>query len=319
MNAAVLHAFGKPPRFEQFAEPAVGEGEVLVHVLAAALHPSARAVASGTHYASPKELPAIVGLDGCGRLNDGARVFFGGPRPPGGTMAQRCAVARARCWPIPDSLDDATAAAIANPALSSWLPLVCSAHLAPGETVLILGATGTAGKLAIQIAKLLGAGRVVAAGRNEQTLRTLRELGADATVSLALPEQQLIEAFAREGGDNGYNVIVDYLWGRPTELLLGALTRAEFLIEPSNVRLLPIGESAGPAISLHAGVFRSAGLAIPGGGFPPPSVFLDIYNQLMAYAADGKLRIETERVPLADIERAWQRSDLHGRRLVLIP
>lgn len=234
-------------------------------------------------------------------------------------MAQRCAVARARCWPIPDGLDDATAAAIANPALSSWLPLVCSAHLAPGETVLVLGATGTAGKLAIQIAKLLGAGRVVAAGRNEQTLGTLRELGADATVFLALPDNQLIEAFAGAAGKKGYNVIVDYLWGRPTELLLAALTRPEFLVEASNVRLLPIGESAGPTISLRADVFRGVGLAIPGGGFPAPEIFLDIYNQLMAAAAGGKLRIDTERVPLADVEKAWQRVDLHGRRLVLIP
>jgi NADPH2:quinone reductase len=319
MNAAVLHAFEKPPRFEQFAEPVAREGEVLVHVLAAALHPSTRAVASGTHYASPKELPAIVGLDGCGRLDDGTRVFFGGPRPPGGTMAERCAVPRARCWPVPDGLDDATAAAIVNPALSSWLPLICSAHLAPGETVLVLGATGTAGKLAVQIAKLLGAGRVVAAGRNEQSLSTLRELGADATISLAQPDQQLIEAFAKADGEQGYNVIVDYLWGRPTELLLTALTRAEFLVEASNVRLLPIGESAGPAISLRADVFRSAGLAIPGGGFPAPKTFLDIYNQLMAGAAAGKLRIDTERVPLADVEKAWQRVDLRGRRLVLIP
>ena len=234
-------------------------------------------------------------------------------------MAQRCAVARARCWQVPDNLDDATAAAIPNPALSSWLPLVCSAHLAPGETVLVLGATGTAGKLAIQIAKLLGAGRVVAAGRNERTLSTLRELGADATVSLALPDNQVIEAFTEAAGKKGYNVILDYLWGRPTELLLAALTRAEFLVEASNVRLIPIGESAGPTISLRAEVFRSAGLAIPGGGFPAPEIFLDIYNQLMAAAAGRKLRIDTERVPLADVEKAWQRVDLRGRRLVLIP
>lgn len=142
MNAAVLHSFGSAPRFEPFAEPTVGEGEVLLHVLAAALHPSTRAVASGSHYSSPRELPTICGLDACGRLEDGTRLFFGGPRPPYGTMAQRCVVPRARCLPVPDGLDDATAAAIPNPALSSWLPLVHSAHLAPGETVLILGATG---------------------------------------------------------------------------------------------------------------------------------------------------------------------------------
>ncbi|MGH9775801.1 MAG: quinone oxidoreductase family protein [Candidatus Acidiferrales bacterium] len=319
MNAAVLHAFGKPPRFETFAEPRPGEGEVLVHVLAAALHPSTRAVANGSHYASPRQLPAVCGLDGCGRLEDGSRVFFGGPRAPYGTMAERCVVMHRLCWPVPDAIGDATAAAIVNPALSSWIPLVCSAHLAAGETVLILGATGIAGKLAIQITKLLGAGRVVAAGRNERALGTLHELGADATIPLGLPEKELIEAFSREAGDTGYNVIVDYLWGRPTEMLLAALTRKEFLVEPSNVRLLPIGESAGPAISLRADVFRSAGLAIPGGGFPAPQVFLDIYNELMARAASGQLRIETECAPLSDVERAWQRGDLDGRRLVIVP
>lgn len=152
MNAVVLHSFGSAPRFEPFAEPTVGEGEVLIHVLAAALHPSTRAVASGSHYASPRELPAICGLDACGRLEDGRRLFFAGPRPPYGTMAERCVVPRARCLPVPDGLDDATAAAIPNPALSSMrggytLRSGRGPRCGPGESLrsMIRSASGAAG------------------------------------------------------------------------------------------------------------------------------------------------------------------------------
>ena len=318
MHAAVLHTLGKPPRFESFPDPVAEPDEAIVHVRAASLKPIDRLMASGGHYASPREFPVVCGVDGIGVLDDGTRVFFGGPRRPYGAMAERTVVARSRCWPVPESLDDATAAALLNPALSSWLPLVWRAQLAAGETVLILGATGIAGKLAVRVAKLLGAGRVVAAGRNEQALSTLGGLGADAVIHLDASDQEVTQAFAREAGNKGYDVIVDYLWGHPTELLLAALTRAEFSMKAAGPRLIPIGESAGPAISLPAAALRSAGLAILGGGFPPMNILLDAYNQAMAHAASGEPRIETERVPLEDVEKAWQRP-AHGPRLVLIP
>src|SRR5437867_3405130 len=198
MDAAVLRTIGKPPRLEQFPEPIPGEGEVLVLVRAAALKPVEKQLASGTHYASPTELPVVCGVDGVGYLDDGTRVFFGGPRFPFGAMAERTVVARSRCFEIPEALDDATAAALANPGVSAWLTLTWRAKLAPGETVLVLGATGVTGKLAVEIAKLLGAGRVVAAGRNEQVLNTLREHGADATIRLDIPD--LAEVYATEAG-----------------------------------------------------------------------------------------------------------------------
>jgi len=318
MHAAVLHTLGKPPRYETFADPVPGPDEAMVHVRAASLKPIDRLMAGGRHYASPRELPVVCGVDGVGVLDDGTRVFFGGPRRPYGAMAERTVVARARCWPVPEGLDDATAAALPNPALSSWLPLVWRAQLAAGETVLVLGATGIAGKLAVRIAKLLGAGRVVAAGRNEQVLGTLRELGADAVIRLEGSDQQVTQAFAREAGDKGYDVILNYLWGHPTELLLAALTGAEFSMKSAGPRMIPIGESAGPAISLPGAALRSAGLAILGGGFPPMNILMDGYNQAMARAASGELRIDTERVPLADVAEAWQRP-AHGPRLVLVP
>ena len=168
MHAAVLHALGKPPRFEEFPDPTPGEGEVLINVFAAALKPVDKQMAAGTHYASPREFPVVCGMDGVGRLEDGTRVFFGGARQPYGAMAERTVLRRVQCFSVPEELDDVTAAAISNPGVSAWLSLKHSAKLAAGETVLILGATGVTGKLAVQIAKILGAGRVVAAGRNEQ-------------------------------------------------------------------------------------------------------------------------------------------------------
>src|SRR5262245_50861756 len=173
MKAAVLHALGKPPHFEDFPEPKPNQGEVIVHVKAASLKNIDKMMASGSHYDSHTKLPVVCGIDGVGRLDDGTRVYCGGSRPPFGMMAERTVVSRSWCLSIPDGVDDVTAAALPNPALSSWLSLVWRANLKPGETVLILGATGVAGKLAVQIARHLGAGRVVAAGRNEQVLKTL--------------------------------------------------------------------------------------------------------------------------------------------------
>jgi NADPH2:quinone reductase len=221
-------------------------------------------------------------------------------------MAQRAPMARARCFPVPDGVDDETAAALLNPGMSAWFALTWRAQLSEGESVLILGATGVTGKLAVQIARRLSAGRVVAAGRNEQVLNTLGGLGADATIRLDQPGQDLTEAFAREAGDAGFDVVIDFLWGRPTEALLAALSRADFTAARSRVRLVEVGESAGPAISLPAAVLRSTKLEILGSGsgaVPPLNVIVDSYHQLMARAASGELRIDTERVPLADIGR----------------
>src|ERR1700731_3767722 len=252
MLAAVLHALGKPPLFEEFPDPTPGEGEVLIHVRAGALKPVDKQMAAGKHYASPREFPVICGADGLGRLDDGTRMFFGGPRRPYGAMAERTVVRRAQCFLVPDDVDDDTAAAIPNPGVSAWLSLNHRAKLASGETVLILGATGFTGKLAVQIAKLLGAGRVVAAGRNERVLSTLHEFGADASIHIDKPSQDLRESFAHQAGDSGFSVIIDYLWGRPTEVLLEALTRKEFATVKSETRLIQVGESAGPTISLPA-------------------------------------------------------------------
>ena len=319
MKAAVLHTFGQPPRFDDFPDPQAGPDEVIVHVRAASLKNVDKGRALGTHYDRHAELPVVCGLDGVGVLDDGTRVYCGGPRPPYGTMAERTVVSRAWTVAVPDAIDDIRAAALPNPALSSWLPLVWRAKLERGETVLILGATGVAGKLAIQIAKHLGAGRVVAAGRTPRMLETLSDLGADAIVALDQSDDDLAAAFVREGP---FDVVLDYLWGRPTTVLLDALTGHDLKAESSRTRLVEIGSMAGPTIALSAATLRSSGIEIygsGGGGSIPRTAIFETFPSLWALAAAGALRIHTEAVPLADVERAWQWQDLAGRRLVFVP
>lgn len=319
MKAAVLHELEKAPRCEEFAEPVAGKDEAIVRVRASSLKAIDRQLASGSHYASPRELPVVCGTDGVGELEDGTRVFFGGPRRPYGAMAERTVAPRAFCFPVPAGIDDDTAAALPNPGVSAWLSLTHRAKLAAGETVLILGATGVTGQLAVQIAKLVGAKRVIGAGRNERVLGRLRELGADATIQLGQSEEALKGVFAHEAGDAGFDVIIDYVWGRPTEALLAAITKSEFAVVTKETRLVQVGESAGATIALPAAVLRSTALTILGtAGIPAREVLVDAMQQVMIRASRGELRIETERVTLANIESIWGRAE-SGRRVVVIP
>ena len=319
MYAAVLHKLGELPRCEQFPEPVAGEGEAIVHVHAASLKPVDKQVAGGSHYASPRQLPFVCGTDGVGHLSDGQRVFFGGCRSPYGAMAQRTVVPRSFIFPVHAALTDQMAAALPNPGVSAWLALTLRAKLAPGENVLILGATGVTGRLAVRIAKLLGAGRVVAAGRNQQALQSLVQLGADAAIQLDMPEKQLQESFVREAGTSGFQVVIDYVWGQPTEALLSAMTIRTFAAIGTEIRLVQVGESAGPTISLPAAVLRSTALTIVGtAGVPTRDVLTDALQRVMAYGANGELHMDTTDIPLADVASGWQRNQ-SGRRIVMIP
>jgi NADPH2:quinone reductase len=321
VKAAVLVEVGKAPKWEEFEEPVAGEGEALVRVLAASLKPVDKQLAAGTHFASPREadLPVICGTDGVGELEDGSRVFFGGCRRPFGAMAEITVVPRAFCFPLPPGMDDDTAAALPNPAVSAWVSLAQRAKLARGETVLVLGATGVTGQLAVQTAKLMGAARVVGAGRNERVLARLGELGADATIQLDQGADALKEAYLSEIGP-GFDVILDYLWGEPTEALLAALTKGEFTVAGKETRLVQVGESAGAAIRLPAAVLRSTAVTILGtAGMPPLEVLFDAMKQVLERGALGELRIETQRAAIAEIESVWKRAGQAGRRIVMVP
>ena len=321
MKAAVLHKLGDTPRFEDFVDPQAVQGEALIQVKAASMKNSDKMMASGAHYDSHTELPVVCGNDGVGLLEDGTRVFCGGPRPPFGMMAERTIVSRLRCMPVPDDVSDEVAAALPNPALSSWLPLIWRAEMKQGQTVLILGATGVAGKLAVQIAKHLGAGKVVAAGRNRDVLESLPELGADATISLGLPDAKLRDVFLQESKSSHFDIVLDYLWGHPTEVLLDALTGHDTVAVSSRVRLIEIGEMAGATVQLTAAALRSSSVEIygsGGGGIVPVQAIFEAIPQVWSLAAQGKLRIDIDKVPLADVGKVW-RQDSKGRRVVLVP
>jgi NADPH2:quinone reductase len=304
MNAAVVSAFDAPPRYCAFAEPVAAEGEKIVHVTVAGVHPVVKAIASGTHYASPGELPFVPGVDGVGRLEDGTRVYFGISRKPFGTFAERAPAA----------------AGIANPAMSSWVALKVRAKFVAGESVAILGATGVAGQLAVQIAKRLGARRVIAAGRNPQALEKVRELGADATVSLLQEHEALVSAFRREWAEAGVDVVLDYLWGHPAESVLEAISQKGLKIATSPVRFIQIGESAGHLISLPAATLRSSKLELLGSGFGSAS-FEQIWHALGEFfdaAANEPFQFNTRIAPLQNIDAHWN-SPEQGVRLVFQP
>ena len=313
MKAAVLHERDGVPRYEDFPDPVAGEGEVIVEVRAVAVENVDRAVAAGTHYAGRAmmpELPAIPGFDGIGTLPDGRLVGFGNPRPPYGALAERTVIAAGAFAPIPDGLDPAAATVL--PSAISGMSMKVAAGLQPGESVLVQGATGVAGRLAVQVARLLGAGRIVATGRDDEQLR---ELGADETINTSLDDQELREAYARARTD----VVVDFLWGRPTEILLRAMVPDSFAF-PKTLRLVQIGEVAGPDLRLRADSLRTSGVEIYGAakGLGPETIG-DAYGQVVEWARSGKLTFALERVPLSDIEAAWQRTGLRGKRLVVEP
>jgi NADPH:quinone reductase-like Zn-dependent oxidoreductase len=312
VRAAVVNVLGQPPRYQDFAEPTVAEGEVLIHVRAAGLHPIVKARASGSHYSSDGVVPLIPGVDGVGVL-DGSRVLFGFSRTPFGSMAEWTVVRRSMCIPLPDKIDDVQAAAIANPGMSAWLSIKDRAGLAKGESVLILGATGVAGQLAIQVARHLGAKRIIAAGRN---LDALASENLDGVVSLAQGDDAVRDAFAVEAG-KGIDVVIDYLWGRPTELFLEALARGFDPNAGRSTRLVEVGESAGKSIMLPGATLRSIDLTLMGSGFGsvPLERVLDAIPTLFELAVAGSLKVATEALPLAEVESAWNRKE-SGKRIV---
>lgn len=316
MQAAVVNVLGEPPKYQSFPDPMPGDGEALIRVRAAGLHPIVKALASGSHYLGGTEVPMIPGVDGVGTLEDGSRVFFGFARKPFGTMCERTVAPRSWCLPLPDGIDDVQAAAIANPGMSAWLSLKERAGVNAGESVLILGATGVAGQLAIQVARHLGAKRVIAAGRNTDALAGEP---VDAVVSLNQEDNSIRDQFFSEAA-KGIDVVIDYLWGRPTELLLEALAKGFRPDAARATRLVEVGDSAGKTITLPGATLRSIDLKLMGSGFGsfPLDRVLAAIPGLFSMAAAGTLRVDVEQVLLAQVESAWTRTE-KGRRIVFTP
>lgn len=319
MKAAVVEAFDRSPSYAEFADPVAGDGELLVRVSAAGLHQVVRALAGGKHYGNAGALPFVPGVDGVGRLADGKRVYFGAARPPFGTFAERSITRSWMTVPLPDGLDDVTAAALANPAMSSRAALMRAGFVA-GESVLVLGATGVAGQLAVQVARRLGAKAVTAAGRNPQALAKLGTLGADTVIPLQQEEAGLIEAYRAAIAEGRADVVLDYLWGPPAEVLLRAMTQKGLSHAAPRIRYVQLGNMAGATIALDAATLRSSGLEMLGSGFgsASPEELMKAVREMFAEAATKPFVSAAQAVPLSEIASAWD-ADQYRARLVFVP
>lgn len=290
MRAAVLEAPGRTPTVADFDQP---DGTDVVDVRLAGCNPVDLALASGAM--GEPVTPSVVRKEGIGTTAEGERVYFDSPPAPFGSWAQRCRVDPALTFPVPDGLDDDLAVALGIAGLAAWLPLTRHADVSDGKSVLVLGATGVVGNIAVQAAKLLGAGRVVGAGRKPDALEKVRGLGADAVVRLGQGDDAA--ALKREAGD-GYDVVLDMVYGDP---FLAALDASAV-----GATLITVGQGAGSTATVPFAQLLGRTHIGHMNNFMPPEVMRAAYEELTKHAADGRIRVDTERYPLDEAARAWQ-------------
>jgi NADPH:quinone reductase-like Zn-dependent oxidoreductase len=313
MKAAVISSFDYPPHYGDYADPAPdGPGEMLVEVLAAGLHHVTRGQASGAHYSGGGVLPLVPGMDGVGRGTDGKlRYFVQGPGQIG-TMADRTVIELDHSIELPLDSDAVTVAGAMNPAMASWLALRCRVPFRSGQKVLILGATGSSGSMAVQIARHLGASQVIAAGRDEHKLAKLPVLGATEIVPLG---DVRLGALARD-----VDVVLDFVWGE------SAVRVMETVLKQRADRSLPItwihiGSMAGDAAAIPGAFLRSTNLQIVGSGYGSVSG-RQILMELPALAKEivrGTFRIDVKAAPLSNVEQAWAEAAHASERIVFTP
>ncbi|MDO3646204.1 quinone oxidoreductase family protein [Nocardia mangyaensis] len=313
MKAAVLHRYGAP-EFGDFVDPDPGAypDGVLVEVRSATINSIDRVTAAGRHYLSPKTFPVVAGIEGAGVTADNRRVYFGRPVIPFGSMAESTVVSAGFVMPIPDSVAFPVAATLGNTGMAALMPLTDAARLKPGDNVVLLGGSGVVGRLAIQAARLLGAGTITVVGRDEVALAATLPLGASATVSTEGLSVGRLTAAIREAS-GGVDVIVDYTWGEPA---LAALAAGN-----TGVRLVQVGDRAGATATLAAQQLRSLGASVT--GFMPvhhgPEAMTRAYQQLISWADRADLTVDYELIPLSDVTAAWERSGAVRHKLVLVP
>ena len=290
MRAAVLEAVGETPHVKDFEEPG---GQDIVTVTLAGCNPVDIVLAS-SDLLKPS-VPLVVGQEGVGFTDDGTRVYFNSPPVPFGSWAERAAFDPDRAFPVPDTVDDDLAVALGIAGLAAWLPLTRHAELSAGQLVLVLGATGVVGSIAVQAAKILGAGRVVAAGRNKDALHKTRDLGADALVELGGGDDA--EALKEEAGD-GYDVVLDMVYGEP---FLAALESSA-----PQATLVTVGEGAGgaPAVPFRSLMGRTH--IGHNNNVMGNAVMRQGYQELIGLAEQKRITVETVRYDLEDAGKAWQ-------------
>jgi NADPH2:quinone reductase len=315
INAALVESFDEPPHFRSVPAPEPGPGQELVDVLAVGVHPATRGIAAGKHYTSPKTLPALAGADAVVRRADGSLGYV--MVMGAGSLAERIVIDPASAIPVPHGADPATLVATMNPALSSWAALRTRVPFQAGQSVLVHGATGNAGSMAVQVAKHLGAARVIAAGRNRARLDELLDQGADAAVQLVPDEDATATALAEGAAE--VDVVLDYVWGPPTELAMRAVLGAR----TQHTRLLDwvqIGGMGGDAITLSGHALRSNAFRILGSGFGAVDmpVLQRELTELVATIAAGGMAVRPRPFPLDQVEAAWAHQDAPGERTVIL-
>ena len=316
MKAAVVSSFDFAPRYQDFPAPAAaGAGEMLVDVLAAGLHPRVRSQADGSHYTSTGELPLVPGVDGVGRGPDGRLRYFVLPDTAMGAMAEQTGIDPRRSIVLPEGTDPVAVAAAMNPAMSSWVALRQRVSFQAGQDVLVLGATGSAGQMAIQVAKRLGAGQIIAAGRDADRLAALPALGATATVPLSVGDTA--DRLARAAAD--VDVVLDYLWGPPTaDAMVAIITNRSDRGRP--LSWIEIGSVAGRTAEIPSAALRAARLQLVGSGQGSVSTreYLAELDILAQEITAGAISVDARAVPLAQVEEAWSATGTK-HRIVLVP
>lgn len=322
MKAAIVQAAGSPPVYGDISAPKATGDKVVVNVTAAAVSNLTKMRAAGTHYSSGNLFPFVPGFDGVGKLASGERVYFALPDATYGALGEQALVPKENTLPIPDELSDVTAASIANPGMSVWPSLVHRAHLVKGETVLVNGATGTAGRLCIQLAKELGAGKVIAIGRNAKELEDLKPYGADVVIAFNLPggeaafKDALVAEYKKKEG-KGVDVIIDYLYGPSTAIILNSLPGT--LEDGHRVRYVNVGTAARvDEIPITASLLRSSALEIMGSGLSsvPHKVLLESIGEVFKVAAKLKISVDDLEVSLADVAKAWAQKGAKPRIVI---
>jgi NADPH2:quinone reductase len=316
MRAAQIAQLGAPPAIADVDLPAAGPEELAVEVLASALNPIDIAVANGAFFAGHPELPYVPGAEAVGRVIDGGRLVyvsgsgFGTTRDGG--LAERAVAPADAVVELPDDTEPGLAAALGIAGLAGWLPLRWRAPVRADDRVLVLGATGTAGLVAVQAARLLGATRVVAAGRRPEALERARSAGADATVELGGTVDEMAERMREAAGGDGPTLVYDPLWGEP-------LTAATIAAAPQ-ARIVNLGQSAGPQATIASGAVRGKHLEILGylNFRVPAPTFADGLLELLGHAAAGRVEVPIDRVALDDLPQAWaEQAAGPGRKLVV--
>jgi NADPH:quinone reductase-like Zn-dependent oxidoreductase len=319
MNAAVVRSFDAPPHYEPFpsSQPS-GEHEIAVDVLAAGLHPRVRSGASGSHYTSTDALPLIPGIDGVGRSEEGELLYFVALDGAVGTFAERAVIDRRRAVALADDADVIAIAAAMNPGMSSWLALRKRIAFQAGQKVLVLGATGSAGQMAVQIARYLGAGHVAAAGRDPERLARLTSLGAEEIIPLTGAADEIARALAVAGSEA--DVVIDYLWGSVTEQAIPAIVKAR--AQPDRpLSWIEIGSMAGTTITLPSAALRAANLQLLGSGqgsLRTAAIVAEL-PELAAQISNGTFAVDPVPRSLSDVESTWNDSIAHGQRVVFVP